>query len=600
MCDFDIPPLDYVLPELVDEEFFPHLAAMYNPGILNRQLVTAAAMIHVPCQPIESALLLAGIRRVSAASQIQAAYVPHNRNFHVFSSGDFMYNGIPIIRVDVPPLGAETLSMHYLNSTSVWTDHGCIVNATSKVAMSVVGVRQKLDGVEVVQFAVLLATGEVIHVRYDTDNVYVVEAPGPAVYERVGDDLFIIRGEGKNICKPHPFTVPVRAAIDKFNCEDGVIINANGFDYRVKTEPTVTLYTAFGRTSDNNDHVYSVVGDSPPDGFGDFVPIDEKRVEFSRVRDDRTRADNHASLLRELKSPTLNQFISKLPKGEPVEIDDCDLHVPYYEDIQEYRSASLLSAKLGPMSWNGSEPPALVTSSDVSRRVALVHGYVNRTLIDEYCYNNNVYCNGAMVYATRRDVPAVRFKQCGLSLSTVPFRVNNLILTMCFDEMPNKLRTLRGAAYCVPNHPPLVTLYVGSETCDVIPKLVGGDGLTMKVCALLRQGPADSRTIAGILGLRPGEINKYLYSRMDIFDRVGQPARWFLKNSVFIDNVELNLSKLLLSSPMTIEEICRHTGYDVNETGYVLRSNPIRFVAKGVPIRWYNVSGFTPTPLNLT
>lgn len=598
MCDFDLPPLDYEPPKLIDEEFFPHLAARYNPEVLNRQLITADAMINVPCQPIETALLLAGIKRIGAGTKITPGYIPHNRNFSVFASGDFTYKGTPIVRVDVPPLGAETLSTHYLNSSSIWADHGCIVNATSKVAMAITGVRQKLDGIEVVQFALLLATGEVVHVCYDTDDVYFVEAQGPAVYERVGDDLFLIRGEGRRFVR-HPFFTPVREALNKIDCGDGVIVNANGFDYRIKSEPTVTLHTAFGCTTDNNDYRYSVVNGPAPDGFGDFSPINEKSVEFKTIRTDRTRADGHSSVVRELKSPALSLFVSKLPKGPVVEVTDVDLHVPYYEDIQEYRSASLLSARMGPMTWNGSDMGSLITSSDVAKRVAIINGYVNRDLIDKYCYNNNIFCNGAMVYPTRRDVPTVRFKQCGMNFSTVPFRRNNLIVTMCFDELPKSLKTLRSVAYCVPNRPPLITLYIGAENePDDSLATFDGDGLTMRICSILRQGPADSRTLAGYFGVRAGELNKYLYSRMDIFGRVGQPLRWFLKASSFLDDIENCLHNMLVI-PLTVGEICEQTGYNKLEVGYVLRANTLRFAFGGVPLKWHRNDSFVVPVLNM-
>jgi len=597
MCDFDLPPLDYEPPTLIDEEFFPHLASIYNPGILNRQLITADAMINVPCQPIETALLLAGIKRIGAGTSITAKYVPHNRNFTVFSSGDFTYKGTPIVRVDVPPLGAETLSTHYLNSSSIWADHGCIVNATSKVAMTISGVRQKLDGVEVVQFALLLATGEVVHVMYDTDDVYSVEAQNPAIYERVGDDLFLIRGDSRK-CIRHPFLSPVRAAIDTIDCGDGVIVNANGFDYRIKTEPTVTLYTAFGRTTDNNDHGYNVVNAPAPDGYGDFAPLNEKMVEFKKIRLDRTRADGHSSIVRELRSPALSAFVMKLPKGPVVEVDDVDLHVPHYEDIQEYRSASLLDTCMGPMTWNGSEMGSLITSSDVAKRVAIVNGFVNRDLIDKFCYANNIFCNGAMVYPTRRDVPGIRFKQCGMSFSTVPFKRNNLILTMCYDELPKSLRTLRGAAYCVPNRPPLVTLYIGPDDPEDTAVTFDGDGLTMRICSILRQGPADSRTLAGYFGMRAGELNKYLYSRTDIFGRVGQPLRWFLKSSSFLDDVENCLYNLLVV-PLTTSEICDQTGYNPPEVGYVLRSNTLKFAFGGIPLKWRRNESFVAPVLDM-
>jgi len=468
----------------------------------------------------------------------------------------------------------------------------------SKVAMSITGVRQKLDGVEVVQFAMLLSTGEVVHVRYDVDNVYVVEANSPAVFERIGDDLFLLRGEGKDIIKKHPYLSPVRESVDVVGRGEGVIINANGFDYRVKNAPTVTLVTAFGRTTDSNDHVYSVVNAPVPDGFGDFVPIDEKKVEFKCIRTDRTYPDSYNSVVRELKAPSVSALISRLPKGTSVEVDDRDLVVPHYDDIQEFRSASVLGVKMGPMSWNDSIAGAMLTSSDVSRRVALINGYVNRDLIDKYCYVNGVYCNGAVVYNTRRDVPSIRFVHAGISFSTVPFRHNNLILTVCLDELPSKLRNLRGAAYCLPRVPPLITLYAAPVAPDIIPLPLGGDGLMMRICTLLRQGPADARTIAGILGVKVGEINKFLYSRMDIFSRVGSPLRWFLKSSAFIDRIEQTLTTFLLI-PHSVSDLADLTGYDLTEIGYVLRSNPAKFIASGVPLKWQNVTGFEVPPVDL-
>jgi len=596
--DFDIPPLEYVPPDLVDAEFFPSVAARVNPGILNQQLITACAMLNEPSQPIESALLLAGITRVGARSGLIKRYVPHNRGFHVFCTGDFLYKGIPIVRVDVPPLGAESLSTHYLNSTSVWTDHGCIVNATSKVAMSIVGVRSKLDGIEVVQFAMLLATGEVVHVRYDTTDVYAVQALGPAVFERVGDDLILLRGEIGDGLK-HRYLSPVRSSIENMDCRDGVIVNANGFDYRVKAQPTVTLFSAFGKTFDSNNHVYKVTNTLPPDGLGDFVVTDERVVEFKKLRPDRLFADNCNSVIREFKAPNIESLVKCLPKGDSVEVDDCDIHIPYYDDIQEYRSASVLSSKLGPMSWNGCDVNALETSSDVAKRVARVYGKVNRRLIDQYCYVNNIFCNGAIVFHTRRDAPAIKFVQNGVHFSTVPFAVNNVILTLCYDELPSKLRNLRSASYCVPGRPPLVTLYISKTDNAIVPYIGGGDGMSMRICALLRQGPADSRTLAGILGLRAGEVNKHLYSRMDIFARVGSPLRWFMKSSSFIDRVE-DLLWHALDVPRDVGELSQLLGHDPGELGFVLRANPVKFVNAGLPLKWGRyISGieFDPPPI---
>jgi len=228
-------------------------------------------------------LKIVGITHVM--HRIQPAFHPHNRRFHLLDGLLMRGTHLPIVKFLVPELGAQVLHTSMANMTMTY-DNGTIVGSGNHLAFRA---REKLDGVECVVFGVEFSTCTIFYM-WDVDNLYVVNATGPAVFERVGGDLYMLSD-----IKDYQINIPYKKHCWQNlsqdlvnNADEGVIIGIDFDEYKVVRDPTVTLKIVDNKAfSSTNDMVLDFVDEK--DGLYD-VSVESGKV--IKLRPDRVHPDS--------------------------------------------------------------------------------------------------------------------------------------------------------------------------------------------------------------------------------------------------------------------------------------------------------------------
>jgi len=521
-------PLDFSTPE--PEFRVPTPVPDPLPVARNPQLLLDVPIIHpAPLMKIEYALAMVGIRRLGVAP-FTPRFSSHERRFDVFSTGHFLLDDEWINRIDVPSLGAETLSAANCTSMAVGTATGCLVWGQSTVNHVIGGVREKLDGNEVVQFVVHTSTRKVAFI-FDVDRVWQVTATKPAVYERVGNVYNVLIGDAcpEVNSRVHQWNNPVREELESLvdkNVE-GVVLNINGLDYRVKATVGVTLHHRDGVLCDANGRKF-FPGDSidRPPSYGDYNIVGNKAY-FIRSRPDKTVADSSASVDRSLTAPKLAAIVSRFPSGRLMRCRvKPEYRVPRQPVFGNYVSDSFNQNSVGPYAWANVNAVVVPTTGEAVIRNMVAEGadYITPELImvennskDRFLVGQNVKYSHPQHKKMRRIIDGVVYANYWFPECTGA----KVICDGIGDDL-NMMVVFADVAPVVSGKRNGLLLFYQEGGCGNGPgdDDSPGDGIHARMGELIEKltfRPSSALSLSREMKLHKSEINSVLYGRPDLF-----------------------------------------------------------------------------------
>jgi len=514
-----------------------------SPSIeFNPLMISKCPYLHVkPLWHIEYALATVGLVRVGMRP-FEASYVPHERNFDVFSTGEFLLDNEIVLRVEVPTLGAETLSASKVSSMAVATSRGCLVWGQTTVNSVVGGVRKKIDGREVVQFIVVTSTRRVAFM-YDTDRIWQVTAVSPAVYERVDDVYHTLIGEPciEVQAKSHPWMNPVREEVQGIleSEAEGVIVNINGLDYRCKTDVGVTLQlTDRGVCDNNNRHFICTDNVNEISKYADYRVIG-KRAYYLKNRPDKTRADTSKSIDCSIAAPMLSEIVTKFPNGDGVRGRVQPAYsVPTQSTFGHYVGDAFSGLSVGPYSWRSPKKSIVPTTASAVIDNMIIAGdkVITPELIMRVNIENDRYLVGQSVRFTHSQNRVIRRVIDGRTYSNKFFKGCHDIVVLGDEYSPfvEPFHAFVDVMPVVNGRRDGLVLFVKDggvpQLDNVNGEIAGVHARLAEVVEMLRVYPCNVTAMALKLGLPKHELNSVLYSRTDLFvaTRGTSPPVWRL------------------------------------------------------------------------
>jgi len=186
---------------------------------------------------IENALSIVGINRIGANAR--PIFSPHDMKFDVFCRGDFFINRQPVVRFELPSIGANMMDSEMLTNMTVHAETGNLIFGQLRKAGVIGGMRKRLPGDEVVQFVVYTATRRVV-VLYDTDCIRLLATGGPACYRKFEGKYYLLNGEPTDDFSwvIHEYAMPTDVMCED---DDPLLVNVDGLDYEIMPDKVVNL-----------------------------------------------------------------------------------------------------------------------------------------------------------------------------------------------------------------------------------------------------------------------------------------------------------------------------------------------------------------------
>lgn len=360
--------------------------------------------------PVECALHSVGISRVNGLVDTKASFVPHNRQFDFLHTGAFSWKGKVVTRWAFPVMGAEPTQKGLFTSYNLNMSDCTLYVAQTSSGKAIGGVRPKLDGVEVVVFVAHFLDGDSQGFCYDSDSVYLVHATMPSLYERVGSVYYLLSGPGSESITHvvHNWYEPSYEGFDRASKEsqDGVIINVNGVDHKVKHNHDITLLCTGGKVCSQDGRPFVVVGDVGPFGYNDYV-VKNGQYFYSRPRPDRIKADssmriNH--LLGGLVSVNVSRFFPLV--NRPPRSREELVYVPPPPSQPPVVVTAYSQLNIGPASWSQSPVVFRATCDYVCETIAWEVGRVLPAWIGERASLGGYYAVGQLLKPAYPDTSA--------------------------------------------------------------------------------------------------------------------------------------------------------------------------------------------------
>jgi len=524
MCDFEFEPVDFTGVKVTEED----LAKFVAESQQNKKYRDSLLNLTQPDWPIENVLARVGIKRAGFKFDL-SEFVPHARAFDVFGLGKFTINMDGITGVDIPSLGAETVTNGVLASSAISTTTGAVCYGQTTVNKVIGAARPKVDGVEVVQFVVHTLYDDYCFV-YDSDSIYPVSGVETAVYEKVDGEYFLLRGipAPEMVYREHNYVEPTRRNLQKMVDEsEGAILNINGFDYRVKNEHIVTLSSVFGHVLDGSGVTYESAGASPM-GLGDYRLIGERRVEFVKARPDKLAADGNVMVQTTARAPVLKDILCRFPIGPqaPIRLKEIRYEVPQSEEYLDYQARSFAQSCVGPFTWKRAVHRKLDSGEAVVEDM-VASGFVSVTPhdIDKYCASKNIFLTGQSV---RRLMPIVNdllipMKGCVFSTRLRDGFESMLLVRSGLN--PTFDRLLQSHVFFHGGNVPYYALYFKKgELLPLTTGVAAAASSTLElshVIEFLEKGPASLPTMCLCLKVHRHILGRLLASRRDLFVHQG-------------------------------------------------------------------------------
>jgi len=365
-------------------------------------------------------------------------FTPHARNFSIFSTGYYSYKQQLVRSFSLPPMSAELISSGILTSMSFESGAGVLNYGQSQTTYTCGGVRGKIDGQEVIQFVV--RTDSYVHAfLYDTDRIIRLEnVYEPARYEKKDGRYYLLGGSpaAELNAVPHPWYYPTHEGIEHSRTHEGVILNVNGLEYKVKDQRSATLMFSKGRVLDYNGKMYTVREIEIPleddELFeADFeLPEDEQKrtAKYLVSRPDKLIPDTTNSIDRLVKAPNVTDLLSRAPYSySPPEIVEPEYTVVSSTSYDTYRAMTHRLSGVGPSTWSSIVPTPLVDNaplpltSESLIRTMISHGasVITYSRIQRECDRLGISLLGQSIRDITYRPPRQEMELDGFNLSNV-------------------------------------------------------------------------------------------------------------------------------------------------------------------------------------
>lgn len=262
-----------------------------------------------------------GLRAVDAAEEEVITTLPHGNDYTFLADRDFLIDGQPVTHVSIPTMGAVNITESKLKSSTYHTSSITLPTCHNISSTVVGGVRKKLDGVEVIQMQIE-ASCSIVTFEVTPTGVTRSRHLGAATMEVVGDKRFLLNGHtsDKTVLQ-HEWRAPTRRTVNNLLTNtEGVIVNVNGVDHKMRNRWTTTLMHVGHCLVDASGVKYYIPdGSYGPKGLNDYyVSLKNGHLvlTYQRERPDKSRPDS-TEIVRQLANlPTALNLLFYFPSLE--------------------------------------------------------------------------------------------------------------------------------------------------------------------------------------------------------------------------------------------------------------------------------------------
>lgn len=308
--------------------------------------------------PVIQALATVGL--TSVLHTIEPRVCMLRRDFSDLSISDYMIDGDVVIDWDIPMLGADYLMPTHLTNFQV-TGDSFVLCGPGSTSLTIDAVREKLDGYEAVQIVATGRSGRRYGILWCQDRLERIQASKSALYERVdieGETVYyLLHGEpaANLLVRTHDWLSVTQENVRRLSAREGVILNCNSVEYRVRNTRVVTLKICSPEIGlDYNGVQYNLVGTPESVILGSFadVELQPNCVIYVRPRIDREHADS-TGIVAKVRMCVIVQDIIPLLRGgqttmrpKPAILPSCGRVSP-----SQYRLMLYEHSRWGPFEW---------------------------------------------------------------------------------------------------------------------------------------------------------------------------------------------------------------------------------------------------------
>lgn len=359
-----------------------------------------------------------------------------NRDFTALARTDLYVDEEIIMHWDIPLLGADTLTQSSLANIQI-NGPNAIIHGTGQSSVSVMAVREKLDGVEAVQFVAITATGRRVGFLWCQNTIRRVAAVASAHYEymMVGDrHMYFLHSGVPSDSIPvlsHSWQMVSNASVSSGLSTEGLMVLANGLEYRVKNKKTVTLRRSGKNLAMDANQTRYQVREMPKDFDQEFFEAEWMSinvVRFMHSRLDRDCADSRAQIATVISAVTVNDLLLRVPKVLQYSLSPCELFMisPVQNvTIEQHRLDHRLHGNYGPYTWSKYTDKVDVEYAAQEARLLLrLRGRLGEGDVQRELMFQGRYISGPRVFSYKKRLPLkIRAFRCVVRLEGVKYSI---------------------------------------------------------------------------------------------------------------------------------------------------------------------------------